>query len=141
MFCWVMALVVPMGSRGLLRAMQGLGLPRSMVQMSTLSIRYLSLMQSELRQMKLAMASRGYRNRWSLETYHVWAMIMGMLFLRSLDRSENLRRSMAARNVGLFVPMPHPPLSLVDIGAALAGLVLVGVVLTLEFSSLYGGWG
>ncbi|MBY0588647.1 energy-coupling factor transporter transmembrane protein EcfT [bacterium] len=135
-FCFVMAFVEPLGVGGLLRAMQGIGMPAPLVQISTLSIRYLGLMQTELRQMRLAMVSRGYQHRWSRESYQAWAMILGMLFLRSLDRAENLRRSMAARSFGSTLRIESDPLSFTDYAWAVVGIVLMIVLIWLEVQNL-----
>jgi cobalt/nickel transport system permease protein len=125
---WVTAWVEPLGVAGLLHGMRGIGVPAAIVQIAMLSVRYLSLMQGEFRQMRMAMASRGYSRRAPVAAYQVWANLIGMLFLRSLDRAEHLRRSMAARSLGNLtttLPVPWQAKDRIVLAVGMIGLAML----------------
>jgi cobalt/nickel transport system permease protein len=132
---WVTAWVEPLGVAGLLHGMRGVGVPAAIVQIAMLSLRYLSLMQGEFRQMRLAMASRGYSGRAPAAAYQVWANLIGMLFLRSLDRAEHLRRSMAARSLGTNSANHSGPLQMKDRIVLLGGVIGLTMLAGLEWFS------
>jgi cobalt/nickel transport system permease protein len=129
---WVTAWVEPMGWGGVLRALQGWRLPPALVQIAMLSVRYLSLLRNEFRQMRIAMASRGYGGRPTLATYQVWATLIGMLFLRSLERAEKLHRSMEARSLGHSFLPPSEPIHRRDLATAVAWGAMMGTLLLTE---------
>ncbi len=132
---WVTAWVEPLGVAGLLHGMRGVGVPAAIVQIAMLSVRYLSLMQGEFRQMRMAMASRGYTGRAPVAAYEVWANLIGMLFLRSLDRAENLRRSMSARSLGNLATTGLGPWQRRDRVVLTLGLVCLSALGCLEWFS------
>lgn len=100
------ALLDPLGMLGMLDAFRRLHLPEPFPSLLGMSVRYLSLLRLEFQRLRVAMLSRGFRLRPTLQGYSAAAMALGMLLVRSLDRSDRIRRAMAARTFG---PLHHPP--------------------------------
>jgi cobalt/nickel transport system permease protein len=100
------ALLDPLGMLGMLDAFRRLHLPEPILSVLSMSVRYFSLLRHEFQRLRVAMLSRGFRLRPTLLGYSTLAMALGMLLVRSLDRSDRIRRAMAARTFG---PLHHPP--------------------------------
>jgi cobalt/nickel transport system permease protein len=80
--------------------MQGLsklGVPEMVGQMVLISIRYVHVFRHEAGRMATGMRARGFRNRTGLETIRATAGFLGMLFVRSFERTERVYDAMRAR--------------------------------------------
>ena len=84
-----------------IKAMRALGLPWIMVDMALLTLRYLQVLGHDLRQMRLAMRSRGWAgNRLGLRNLRIIAWLTGSLLLRSHERADGIYRAMRLRGYG-----------------------------------------
>jgi cobalt/nickel transport system permease protein len=81
----------------LLRALQSLGIPRRLVEITLITYRYLFTLGWELTRMRWALAVRGFRNRPRLATYRTLAQVLGVTLLRSLERTERVRQALQTR--------------------------------------------
>jgi cobalt/nickel transport system permease protein len=81
----------------LLRAVQALGFPRRMVEISLMTYRYLFTLGWELTRMRWALIVRGFRNRARFATYRALAQVLGVTLLRSLERTERVRQALYCR--------------------------------------------
>lgn len=116
---------LPVTLQGLAR----LGAPAMLGQMVLLSHRYLHVFRQEALRMAGGMQVRGFRKRTDLPTFHAVANFLGMLFVRSFERTERVFEAMQARGCQGRLPAPEPqPLQSRDL--LLAGLwLLLGVAL------------
>jgi cobalt/nickel transport system permease protein len=128
------SLLEPLSLLGILDAFRRLRLPESLIRVVSMSVRYLSLLRQEFQRLRVAMLSRGFRPRGMIQGYSTLAMALGMLLVRSLDRSDRIRRAMMARTLGPIHPMAVPPISSRDKFVLMACMsVLIGLA-ALEIS-------
>lgn len=121
-----MALASAMGVPALSRALSGLGLPKALAQLVAFSYRYLFVLGEEFRRLRTAAAMRGFRPGTNLHTYRTYAHLLGMVLVRSLDRSERVYQAMLCRGFdGVFRTLDTPRPGLAD--AAFAGLAVAAV--------------
>lgn len=89
----------------LLAGLTRLRLPQQLVQIMSFMIRYLDVVTDELRRMRIARESRGFRAR-SVRQWPVLASTASALFIRSYERGERVHLAMLARG--------HDPLATPD---------------------------
>lgn len=112
-----------------LHGLSRLGAPDIVAQMVLLSYRYLHVFRHEARRMSTGMQVRGFRKRSNLKTLRAVANFLGMLFVRSFERTERVFDAMQARGYKGRFPEPiEPRLRIKDLTAMTAWLV-VGVAL------------
>lgn len=128
------ALLDPLGMLGMLDAFRRLHLPEPFLSLLGISVRYLSLLRLEFQRLRVAMLSRGFRLRPTFQGYSAAAMALGMLLVRSLDRSDRIRRAMAARTFGPLHHQPSPPLSRNDWLMATGVSVVIVSLCVIEWS-------
>lgn len=112
-----------------LQGLSRLGAPAMVGQMVLLSHRYLHVFRQEALRMAAGMQVRGFRKRTDLPTFHAVANFLGMLFVRSFERTERVFEAMQARGYQGRLPAPDAqPLLTRDL--VLGGLwLLLGVAL------------
>jgi cobalt/nickel transport system permease protein len=120
---------VPM--HDLLKALRGLRVPGVLVQLLALGYRYLFVLHDELGHLRVALRTRGYRNRASWHSYRTIGHVAGMLLVRGHDRSERVGQAMRCRGfAGEFPSLTEFRTRRRDIALALcvvaAALSLVG---------------
>jgi len=82
--------------RDVLAGLERLRLPNQLVQIMGFMIRYLDVVTDEMRRMRIARESRGFRAR-SIRHWPVIARSAGALFIRSYERGERVHLAMLAR--------------------------------------------
>jgi cobalt/nickel transport system permease protein len=80
-----------------LRAVQSLGCPRRLIEITLMTYRYLFTLGWELTRMRWALVLRGFRNRANRATWRTLAQVVGVTLLRSLERTERVRQALACR--------------------------------------------
>ncbi len=93
-------------TRDLLAGLDRLRCPQLVTQIAGFMLRYLEVIGSEARRMRVAQLSRGYDPRflWQLKAY---ASGLGALFLRAFERGERVYLAMVARGYeGRMPPVP-----------------------------------
>lgn len=83
----------------LLRALERMRVPRSLVAIATFMIRYGEVLADDLRRMRIARISRGDDPRWIWQVRAV-ARTAGALFVRAYERGERVYVAMLARGYG-----------------------------------------
>lgn len=83
-----------------------LGIPEMVGQMVMLSYRYLHVFRQEARRMSSGMQVRGFRKRTELATLRAVGNFIGMLFVRSFERTERVFDAMRARGYRGRFPEP-----------------------------------
>lgn len=81
----------------LFHALAHLRVPNKIVQLLFFCGRYVHLFMSEAQRLRTAMRIRGFAPRTNLHTYKSYAYLVGMLLVRSVDRSERVHRAMLCR--------------------------------------------
>ncbi|EMG37625.1 cobalt ABC transporter, permease protein CbiQ [Desulfocurvibacter africanus PCS] len=130
-----MALASAMGVPAVSRALSGLGLPRNLAQLVAFSYRYLFVLGEEYHRLRTAAAVRGFRPRTDLHTYRTYAHLLGMVLVRSLDRSERVYQAMICRGFdGVFRGLDSPRLGQADTAFGLLALVAVTTMLYMDLA-------
>ena len=80
-----------------LEAVSRLGVSPKVAQMILLAHRYIFVFLEETRRMAIGMKVRGFRKRTDLETLRVTGNFLGMLFVRSFERTHRVFDAMQAR--------------------------------------------
>ena len=89
-----------------LHGLSRLGVPEMAAQMVSLSYRYLHVFRYEARRMSSGMQARGFSKHTDLETLRALANFLGMLFVRSFERTERVFDAMRARGYKGRLPEP-----------------------------------
>jgi cobalt/nickel transport system permease protein len=112
-----------------LHGLSRLGAPEIVGQMVLLSYRYLHVFSHEARRMSSGMQVRGFRKRTDLPTLRAVANFLGMLFVRSFERTERVFDAMRARGYRGRFPEPETsPMTASDVALA-AVWIAVGAAL------------
>ncbi len=101
------------------RALATLGLPGRMVTLLLLTVRYLDVLQRDYAQLRRAMRVRGFRARVDRHSLRSIGYLVGMLLVRSFDRSERILNAMRCR--GFDGTFRHDALTPPDRGDAMLG--------------------
>jgi cobalt/nickel transport system permease protein len=115
-------------------AFHHLRVPVKLTHLLMFALRYLDVLHHEYVTLLRAMKTRAFRPRMSLHTYRSYGYLMGMLLVRSLERSERIMAAMKCRGFrGAFIPFRHFVMSKRDL--------LFGIVaLTLLVALAWGEW-
>ena len=130
----LLALIGTLGPVALGHALAGLRLPEKLVHLLLFTVRYLDVLDNEYRRLRQAMNSRGFRARSDRHSWRSLGWLMGMLLVRSLERSRRILAAMKCRgfNGRFYLPDPCPWRS-GDTLFAIAGLLALSAFLVLEF--------
>lgn len=88
-----------------LQALQQVGMPSTIIQMLLLTHRYLFLFQQEATRMLRSMHLRGFVPRTNLATMRIIGNFLGMLFIRSYERTEHVYAAMLCRGYNGALPV------------------------------------
>ena len=80
-------------------ALGHLHVPRKLAHLLLFTVRYLDVLDREYRRLRAAMKVRSFRPRMSLHTYRAYGYLVGMLLVRSFDRSERMLAAMKCRGL------------------------------------------
>ena len=104
----------------------GKGLQSYQVYLYFFTVRYLDVLHHELDRLRRAMAVRCFRPRMNRHTYRSVGYLVGMLLVKSFDRSERIVAAMKCRGFqGRFYVAG--PLALTALDAAFAAAVAAAV--------------
>ncbi len=108
--CAVALLMEPLlATASLPRTVEGLtrlGMPEKVGQMILLAHRYIFVFLEEARRMATGMQVRGFQRQTSIETLRVMGNFLGMLFVRSFERTHRVYDAMLARGYQGRFPAP-----------------------------------
>jgi len=114
-------------------ALQRLKLPNKLVQMIIFTYRYIFVVLDELGRMFMAARARGFKSGTNFRTLKTVGNLIGMLFVRSYERTEHIHRAMVSRGydgtlriLDEFVLVKKDFLKAVFVVAAAGGLYLAG---------------
>jgi cobalt/nickel transport system permease protein len=80
-----------------LKAAHALRVPGLLVQLVLLTYRYIFVVGQELARLRVALRTRGYRNRVSRHSYRTIGNVTGSLLVRSYERAERVGQAMRCR--------------------------------------------
>lgn len=131
----IMALVASMDPIALGHALHHLGIPEKLVHLMLFSVRYFEVLRREYLRLAAAVKVRGFRPRMSRHTYRTYGYLVGMLLVRSLDRSERIVAAMKCRGFrGRFYLLDHFALTRRDLGFAVATAAFFALVAWVEWT-------
>jgi cobalt/nickel transport system permease protein len=123
------------GAFRLAHALLHLKVPRKLVYLFFFFYRYLSVLHEEYTRLRGAMKIRCFRPGTNMHTYRTYAYLVGMLVVRSYERSERIYGAMLCRGFrGHFPLMHHFHLHLSDLAFGVAMTVLTGALLVLMWT-------
>jgi cobalt/nickel transport system permease protein len=92
-----MALVATMPFATAGHALHRLRVPDKIVHLLLMTYRYIFVLEQEYLRLARAAAIRGFRPGTNLHTYRTYAYLVGMLFVKAIDRAERVRWAMLCR--------------------------------------------
>ena len=116
-------------------ALAHLRMPQKLVHLLMMTVRYLDVLKRETLRLLAAMKLRGFRPRMNLHTYRTLGYLVGMLLVRSLDRSERIMRAMKCRGFrGRFYLLDHFAFSARDVWFAGVWILMLVALSVLEWT-------
>jgi cobalt/nickel transport system permease protein len=127
------ALVGSMTATTMGHALAHLHVPQKLAHLLLLTVRYLDVLHLEYRRMRAAMKVRCFRPGMNRHTYRTFGYLVGMLLVRSFDRSERIMAAMKCRGFqGRFYLLDHFAFSARrDAPFCFASLALLGLLITM----------
>jgi cobalt/nickel transport system permease protein len=101
------AFAVTTPPRDLVRALQHLRVPDTLVTIAGFMVRYVDVVGDQMRRMRVARASRGFTAR-SVRAWPALAASTGALFIRSYERGERVHLAMVSRGWSGRMPVTAP---------------------------------
>ncbi len=92
-----MALVATMPFATVGHALHRLRVPDKIVHLLLMTYRYIFVIEQEYQRLVRAARIRGFRPGTNLHTYRTYAYLVGMLFVKAVDRAERVRWAMLCR--------------------------------------------
>ena len=127
----ILALVGPLGPIGTGRAMAGLRLPTTLIQIFLLCARFVGLFSQELERLREAMRARAFSPRSDRHSWRTIGNLAGMVLVRALDRASRVDEAMRCRAYAGMLPVRRDQrlgakdlLFMGGVVAAAAGLLL-----------------
>jgi cobalt/nickel transport system permease protein len=114
----------------LVHALRHLHVPKKLVYLAFLSYRYIHLLHDEYIRLTNAMIIRCFQPKTNPHVYKALSYVVGLLFIRSHDRSERIYRAMLCRGFsGDFYLLDHFSISRKDfIFSSFMAVYLIGLV-------------
>lgn len=101
----LLALVGTMSETILGQALGRMGVPHKLVALFLLTVRYIWVLHAEYIRLRTAMKARGFRIRTDMHTLKSLGHLIGMLLVRSLERSERVLGAMKCRGYVGHMPV------------------------------------
>jgi len=116
----------------LIHALRHLYVPDKLVQLFGFCLRYLQVIHREYVKMVNAMKIRNFKPQTNIHTYKTYAYLIGMLLIRSYDRSKRVYHAMLCRGFkGEYWTIDHFHLKKSDMVSAVLMLSLIGGLLVI----------
>jgi cobalt/nickel transport system permease protein len=92
----------------LVHALSHMGIPDKLVHIFFFCFRYVHVVHEEYHRLATAMKIRGFKPRSDIHTYRAYAYLVGMILVRSFDRSRRILAAMKCRGFrGRFYILHH----------------------------------
>lgn len=133
----LLALTGSMDLTTLGHALSHLRVPEKLTHLLLFSVRYLDVLHREYLRLRWAMKVRGFRPRMDRHTYRSYGYLIGMLLVRSLDRSERIVAAMKCRGFrGRFYMFDHFAFSRRDVWFAVASAGVVSLLAAMQWTGI-----
>jgi cobalt/nickel transport system permease protein len=110
----------------LVHGLHHLRLPKRIVQLFFFTFRYLTVLHGEYQRNVRVLKVRCFRPKMGLHTYRTYAYIIGMMFLKSYERSQRIYQAMLCRGyTGEFRTLDHFSFTREDGIFALGNIILL----------------
>jgi len=130
----LVALLGSMDATTLGHAMSHLRVPEKLTHLLLFTVRYLDVLKRESQRLRWAMRVRAFRPRMDRHTYRTYGYLVGMLLVRSFDRSERIVAAMKCRGFrGRFYLLDHFHYSWGDLPFAIVAATVLGALLCAEW--------
>ena len=117
----------------LVHALSHLGVPDKLVHLFFFSFRYIHVIHAEYHRLVNAMKMRAFKPRTDMHTYRAYAYLVGMLLVRSFDRSRRILQAMRCRGFkGKFYILHHYEMKHGDYALAGAGIAFSVMLLAFK---------
>lgn len=115
------------------QALHALHMPASLIHLLQFTIRYIDVLKQEYQTMRFAMRARGFTPHTSLHTYRSFGYLIGMMLVRSMERSERIMDAMKCRGfTGAFPVLRQFQYHKIDILFASLAIALFVMIILLE---------
>ena len=101
----LMTLVGTMEPTTLGHALHALKMPERLVHLLMFTVRYIDVLREEYLRLRVAMKTRGFRPRTNWHTNRSFGYLIGMMLVRSLERSERILAAMKCRGFTGRIPL------------------------------------
>jgi len=107
----------------LVHALSHLWVPDKLVHLFFFCFRYIHVIHEEYHRLINAMKIRGFKPKTNLHTYRAYSYLVGMLLVRSFDRSKRIMKAMKCRGFkGKFFILHHYEMKRCDYAMACSSL-------------------
>ncbi len=121
----------------LVHAFAHIRLPDKLIYLFFLLYRYVFTVQAEYRTLMNTLKIRGFRPRTTLHTYRTYGYIIGTLWLRSFDRSEQVHKAMVCRGFkGKYWLLDHFKAMHMDIIIGTSMLFIIIILGVLQWTQI-----
>jgi cobalt/nickel transport system permease protein len=108
-----------LGLTGIYYGFCALKLPHRFTVLLFFVIKYIEILRQEFSKMKDALKLRGFRPRTSIFTYKTTGYLVGMLFVKSMERARKMHQAMILRGFkNRLFPLNMPGVNKADFAAA-----------------------
>jgi len=115
----------------LVHALSHLWVPDKLVHLFFFCYRYIHVIHGEYHRLINAMKIRGFRPKTDMHTYRAYAYLLGMLLVRSFDRSKRILQAMRCRGFkGKFYILHHYQMKRYDYALVGSSLAFAALLLT-----------
>jgi len=130
---WVTAFLGTMEPAVFGHALHRLRTPQRLVHLLLFTVRYIDVLRREYTRMRQAMRARAFRAGTDLHTYRSIGHLVGMLLVRSIDRSERILAAMKCRGFrGDYYVLERSRFGLRDVWMAAHAIATLAILFLLE---------
>ncbi|NWF75181.1 MAG: cobalt ECF transporter T component CbiQ [Nitrospirae bacterium] len=120
----------------LAHALVHLKVPLKLIYLFFFFYRYISVMHEEYSRLKKAIAVRAFKPKTNIHTYKTYAYLVGMLIVKSFDRSQRIYNAMLCRGFkGKFPIVSHFSLSDKDVFFGLLMFIITILIILISVSN------
>ncbi|MCB2183033.1 MAG: cobalt ECF transporter T component CbiQ [Desulfobulbaceae bacterium] len=133
----VSGLIGTMEPAALGKSMQFFGVPKKFIHIFLFMVRYIDVVGDEFRRLRNAMKLRSFQAKCNLHTFRTYGNLIGMVLVRSLERSERIMAAMKCRGFhGRFYSLTNFHIRMLDFSFLFVCLCFLASLTWLEFFSL-----
>jgi cobalt/nickel transport system permease protein len=133
----ISGLIGTMEPAALGQSMQFFGVPKKFIHIFLFMVRYIDVVGDEFRRLRSAMKLRSFQAKCNLHTFRTYGNLIGMVLVRSLERSERIMAAMRCRGFhGRFYSLTNFHIRMRDLYFFIVCLFFLATLSWLEFFAL-----